>query len=255
MGPGIKTEAELLEWLENKHTRDPLFNVDMVLPKQRMTVLYYATITNCCSVVKWLLEHGADVNAGDQVTEWTPMCNAVEFGKCDVAEVLFEGGAPITKMRSIGGMTHLHRAAFRGKRNMCKLLLSQGVPFDAADDEGRDAETFARGKESSLLNFVGGERWHLTDEQAKEMEREAIAISTAVDLLADVRVAGGWKQYIAAPRAELLAFRRELPNLRRRGASSVAAHERLFLDANIPDDVFSHILSFWRSDRDYEVST
>ena len=43
-------------------------------------------------------------------------------------------------------------------------------------------------------------------------------------------------------RAELLELRR--------GPSAVRAHERLFLDRSIPDDVVAHVLAFWRSDRD-----
>ena len=76
--------------------------------------------------------------------------------------------------------------------------------------------------------------------------------TTTADLLAAVRAAGGWAAYVHAPRAALLALRRELPSLRDRGraapSSSVRAHERLFLDT--PDDVFTSVLAFWRTDRD-----
>ena len=70
------------------------------------------------------------------------------------------------------------------------------------------------------------------------------------DFLAEVRAAGGWGKYVDAPRRELLAFRRELPTLHRRGPSRSSAHihERLFLE--IPEDVFMHVLSFWRTPRD-----
>ena len=68
--------------------------------------------------------------------------------------------------------------------------------------------------------------------------------------LAEVRAAGGWNKYVDAPRQELLAFRRELPTLRRAPPSAPAHLERLFLE--IPEDVFMHILSFWRTPRDYQ---
>ena len=68
--------------------------------------------------------------------------------------------------------------------------------------------------------------------------------------LTDVRAAGGWQQYLQwldAPRRELLAFRGQLPELRRR-AKAPAVLERLFL--GVPEDVFVHALRFWRTDRD-----
>ena len=78
--------------------------------------------------------------------------------------------------------------------------------------------------------------------------------TTIADLLAAVRAAGGWIPCVNAPRKELLALRQRLPALRERGraapSSSVRAHERLFLRKDVPDDVFSHVLTFWRSARD-----
>ena len=77
--------------------------------------------------------------------------------------------------------------------------------------------------------------------------------TTTADLLAAVREAGGWQAYVDAPRAELLALRRELPSLRERGratpSSNVPLHERLFV--KVPEDVFKHTIAFWRNDRDY----
>ena len=76
-------------------------------------------------------------------------------------------------------------------------------------------------------------------------------------LLRGVRAAGGWAAYVGVPRLELLALRRALPALRESGRaspSSVPAHERLFLRADVPDDVFSHILTFWRTSRDYSAA-
>ena len=72
-----------------------------------------------------------------------------------------------------------------------------------------------------------------------------------VALLLDVRAAGGWQPYVDAPRKELLEFRKALPSLQR-GPSNVPAHvERLFTDLGVPDEIFRHVLAFWRSERDY----
>ncbi|KAH8044597.1 hypothetical protein JL721_12808 [Aureococcus anophagefferens] len=69
--------------------------------------------------------------------------------------------------------------------------------------------------------------------------------------LADVRAAGGWAAYVAAPRSQLLALRRELPTLRESGRvspSSVRLYERLF--SEVPEEIFIHAVEFWRSERD-----
>lgn len=104
--------------------------------------------------------------------------------------------------------------------------MSRGASLDALTESGQDPEARAREKGSA-----------------------------SADLLAEVRAAGGWRPYVDAPRAELLALRRELPSLRERGraspSSSVPLHETLFLRADVPDDVFSHVLAFWRTPRDY----
>ena len=104
---------------------------------------------------------------------------------------------------------------------MCKLLLKRGASLDSKDRYGKNPEERARS--------VGNN-------------------SDAADLLAAVRAAGGWSAYVAQPRAALLAFRRDLPTLRRLGPSSVRAHEWLFAEA--PADVCTHALAFWQSDRD-----
>ena len=84
---------------------------------------------------------------------------------------------------------------------------------------------------------------------ASPVQQFACTLSASVCIKCTV----GWHAVIhIAPRAALLALRRELPALRESGRatspSSVPAHERLFFQA--PDDVFSHIIKFWRSDRD-----
>ena len=107
-----------------------------------------------------------------------------------------------------------------------KLLLSRGASLDLRDSSGLDPEALAR-----------------------QCSHTAIA-----EFLAEVRAAGGWAKYVAAPRADLLALRHELPSLRERGRASpstVRAHERLFLNTTLPDDVFGHILAYWRTARDY----
>ena len=128
--------------------------------------------------------------------------------------------------RDEGGWTALHFAAANNRFKMCKLLLSRGASLDARNVSGRDPEANARDNSHTTL----------------------------ADFLAAVRAAGGWTAHVAArraDRAELLAFRRALPTLRRSGPCAERVQARLFLDAKVPDDVFVLVLQFWRSNRDF----
>ena len=123
-------------------------------------------------------------------------------------------------------MTALHYAAAAGSDKTCKLFLSRGASLDLRNNAAKDPEAHARDGGNTAM----------------------------ADFLAEVRAAGGWDKYAHEPRAELLALRQRLPSLRERGRASpstVRAHERLFLNTSLPDEVFSHILAFWRTSRDY----
>ena len=187
---------------------------------QGATRLWFAACHNWCSAIEWLLQHGA--NRSGHAQDFTPLHIASSYDHCDATVLLLDAGARVDD-RNANAQTALHFA--HGHPKMCKLLLSRGASLDARDTYGRDPEAHAR--------FRGN--------------------TATVDLLAAVRAAGGWLPYVNAPRKELLALRQRLPALRDRGraapSSSVRAHERLFLET--PDDVFTSVLAFWRSDRDY----
>ena len=197
------------------------------------TRLYHACNYAWRKAMRWLIDHGADVNLAYSSYRRTPLRGAISTrnspasGCFDAVIMLLDAGARIDAV-DWAGRTALHTVFFGGWLELllpvCKLLLSRGAPFDATDADGYDPMDFAR--------------------HARERH--------AANLLADVRSAGGWQPYVQAPRTALLALRRELPALRESGRatspSSVPAHERLFFQA--PDDVFSHIIKFWRSDRD-----
>lgn len=201
-----------------------------------VTRLYCASRLSCRSTLRWLIDHGADINyrIGDRIRTRpaggkSALHAALAHGGFDVASMLLDAGARIDAV-DYNGRTTLHEAVnsiyVRDMQPVaaCKRLLSLGASLYATDVAGETPEAYAR----------------------------RCGYTHSANLLADVRGAGGWKHYIAAPRDALLALRRELPALRESGRatapSSVPAHERLFLQA--PDDVFSHIIAFWRSDRD-----
>ena len=181
--------------------------------------LIVAAERNWCTAARWLLDHGANVDSVDQVG-WTALHNAACAGKYELISLLLDAGARID-VRSREQNTALHFVGGVGDYDgyeSCKLLLSRGAAYDIRNTQGKDPETRLREK----------------------------GLASAADLVADVRRAGGWAPYVAAPRNELLELRRTLPTLRH--TPSVPLLQRLFKE--VPEDVFVEVFAFWRSPRD-----
>jgi hypothetical protein len=194
------------------------------------TCLWYAARKGWCSAITWLLEQGADVNAGGPSRGWMPLHAAAHRGHLDAAVLLLDAGARVNA-RNRYGMSALHWA---GHTDMCKLLLSRGASLDVRNNDGEDPEAYAR----------------------------RLGRTATVDLLAAVRAAGGWAAYARAPRVQLLMLRilceqgravappgllaRLFPRETERRASLRSARNT----AELPKEVFWHIAQFWRSDRD-----
>ena len=179
-----------------------------------------------CTAIIWLLKKGADVHIRSPCSGIVPLhAAAIRAGPRLAVVLLLDAGARV-EQRDRQGRTALHYAVETENEETCKLILSRGASLDLLPN----------------YYFVPG---------ANIQNRRSMATAT---FLAKVRAAGGWDKYVHEPRAELLALRRELPSLRERGRASpstVRAHERLFLNTSLPDEVFSHILAFWRTSRDY----
>ena len=207
---GVAFLEKTRAWYGSGEGRD----LDAVIDNARWPAprLHHAARYGWCSAMRWLLDHGANVEATDFMQE-TPLYYAAVWGHCDAAVLLLDAGARVDA--SDGEReSALDQAASEGDLEMCKLLVSRGASLDARYNDGGDAESTA-------------------------------------DFLAAVRTAGGWAAYVQVPRTQLLALRRELPALRESGRaspSSVRLHERLFVE--IPEDVFIHAFQFWRGERD-----
>ena len=193
--------------------------------------LYHAARDGWSEVVRWLLEHGADPNADGTPSGMKPLhvaagrngTSAANSLKCSA--LLLDAGA-LVNTPSRGGRPPLLYAAVNGNIETLKLLMSRGASVEE--------------------HFV----YSLLDGSAETHARRR-GQEHAADLLAEIRAAGGWAAYVTAPRIELLEFRRLLPTLRREPPSAPAPLERLFADSNVPEDVVTHVFSFWRSERDY----
>ena len=202
------------------------------------TPLGLAARRGWCSAIDWLVKKGADVNKADPIH--MPLHGAVAMkgkNRLAAARRLLDAGTDVNARNKLR-KTPLNVAADLGDFQMCKLLLSHGADSGICDMFGVEPEEMARRR-------VRGAR----DGQFKSLpwKNETQIAEQVHALLVAVREAGGWQAYLDAPRRELLAFRGQLPELRRR-AKAPAVLERLFL--GVPEDAFVHALRFWRTDRD-----
>ena len=135
------------------------------------------------TVVRWLLDHGADVNAlnpaGNTALWFVCQSGAAEVARLEAAQMLISAGADINR-RCENGSTALSFAAWRGPAEMVELLLRHGARNWVVDNEGKLPVDYASGsnvsrdKEAILALFRG-------PRIQSEVFREAVAAITVGD--------------------------------------------------------------------------
>ncbi|MDC0319281.1 ankyrin repeat domain-containing protein, partial [Verrucomicrobia bacterium] len=76
-------------------------------------------------VVELLIAKGADVNAKDDLIEWTPLFMAVEEGHKEIVELLITADADVNA-KGFGGNTPLDLAIFNKDTKVAALLRKHG---------------------------------------------------------------------------------------------------------------------------------
>jgi len=139
-------------------------NVD-VRGEWEFTLLHFASWprrVGRVDIVRWLLNHGADVNA-QSIDSWFPLFLAVGNGHVEICQLLQLHNADLS-VRTIDGETLLHRAAspahdrHHDQLNIMRLLLDQGADVNARDHGGRTPlhySSFQAGKEGVSDNTKG----------------------------------------------------------------------------------------------------
>ncbi len=98
--------------------------------------LHGAALNGRLSVMKFLLDNGAQIDLRRSSGRWTALAIACDAGHKAVAELLLDRGAN-PNARLHGGGTVLHSVAAKGYLSILELLLRRGADPDLKDEEGR----------------------------------------------------------------------------------------------------------------------
>lgn len=117
------------------------------------TPLYLAILGDLQSV-RWLLDHGAQVNVTTRLERATPLHWAAEQGKADIVALLLDRGAD-PQARNLAGSTALHIAAKLGREEVVRLLLERKLDPEAANLAGFTPLMFAaRNGDASVVRLL-----------------------------------------------------------------------------------------------------
>ena len=97
--------------------------------------LLYRASRGSALLVEALVFAGADVRVRGYL-QWTPLHEAVMFGKTDIVKVLLEAGS-IVDAKDRGGSTPLHLASRLDLIDVAKILLEAGASVSAKDHDKR----------------------------------------------------------------------------------------------------------------------
>ena len=102
--------------------------------------LHLASFFGQLATARWLIDHGADVNAVAQNDmRVQPLHSAAANGSVEVCNLLLESGADVNG-RQHGGWTPIHAAVAAGNKELEDLLLEHGADPSVTNDEGKSVE-------------------------------------------------------------------------------------------------------------------
>ena len=213
-------------------------------------------------LIRLLASHGMDVNGRDIYRQ--SLLHSCQFP--EEAAALIELGADVNATDRIGRTAlFFYVAVPHHGLELIRLLLRHGCDAAAVNEYGEDVAAYAQ----ELYDGNYG-----SDDVSEDEKSSMLA---AANFLEDVKAAGGWKAYLRAPRVQLVRLRSlcdrgraappstdvasgKLQRLRNLSAAEVAVFARLFgaptprtpgaSSGRLPNEIFWHILAFWRTDRD-----
>ena len=138
----------------NKKTRNDDFDLDNIpndlLPRDvsdaanidGMTALHFAAQNGDIDVLRYLVEHGADIKAQDTIHSRADLHFAAENGDLECVKYLAEHGADLLDKDAYGA-TALHYAAGKNHLDVIKYLVSKKMDYTAKDTRGWTAMHYA----------------------------------------------------------------------------------------------------------------
>ena len=186
--------------------------------------------SDASDAIRLVLAHGADPNLQNRAGE--PPIHWCEFP--EEMSVLIDAGADMSGLQDFGFLFRHHGLA------LAKVALSRGVPWDLQKGVWKD---IVNGLYNTALTGA---------DQPK----------TVRDFIREFTAAGSWKAYARQPRVELVRLRSlcargratpppELEQLFDCPSSATTKTPKAARAARpLPNEVFWHVLSFWRSSRD-----
>ena len=176
-----------------------------------------------CEFLRMMKAHGLDPNIGHGHLFLLNNC-----GFPEEAALLLEWGVDVGKRDRLGRTPLFYCLDRERGLALARVLLAHGADLAVTNTSGQDVETFARREGEFKLEYV---------------RNRFFAVA---DFIAEVKNAGSWKAYLKAPRVELVRLRALCSGGRASPPDPIL--KRLFLA--LPNEVFWHVLQFWRTDRD-----
>ncbi len=131
----------------------------------RSTALHVAAVRGHPACVDYLIGQGADLAFQDNNGSWS-MSFAVSGGNQEVVDILVKAGAPLD-LTTANGMTLLHFAAMRGMADVFDLVVAAGVdPNGKADNGSVPLHWAAAGGQKDMITrlVTAGADTEITDE-------------------------------------------------------------------------------------------
>ena len=146
-------------------------NTDLIdaTNSEGMTLLQVATAKQDESIVRALLERGADVNVRDKNGN-TPLQIAASGGNTNLVMLLIATGADVNS-RADNGQTPLFAAVTSSQKEVVELLMQHGAHLDATDANGRTALQLAIASNREAITELLRKEETQRSEQVKKEEQ------------------------------------------------------------------------------------
>jgi len=110
-----------------------------------LTPLHHAIKEGHMELARFLIDHGADLEAKERKWDYTPLLYAVQFGNTEIVEVLVNKGVDVnyTPKMDYSPLINVIWGKDECRYNMAKLLVDHGASFDVKAQDGWTAFAYA----------------------------------------------------------------------------------------------------------------